>query len=794
MKRALLGLAVLLCSGLAYGATCNSVAGGCSPGPCLASAAASWSCGHVPNLGTDSINILSGHSMTLDTNLDIKQDEGDASCFDNTITGALRSDGGSRTITITVDTVDNTCADLRLEGSGATLELKAGDKMVCKGNATINECQVTVDQTNPISFLNSGTVGAEQEARSVSKSGTIYTVGGISTTGFVVGDILWWTLGAAQSFPYEITAVTSTSVSYDQVLPDSSSLDLHLTPDEGTLGGAPSSLHSLPSIVPVVGDRFRLVKPVKWTYTGASGGTWRIGTLSTGVLFNAASNLRFRGFSIINTGRIPFIGQLSTLFFKFPANRTGEFTFEYNNLGEHEGQAPYFFVGLQRAALDYNYCHDSLPNSTSTGACLDFQECSGQPECAGHPTKDLFIGHFHGTRTVSQPLQVGVFASSFPPSNVVVWEPVVHDGGNKSGIESNGIEVAQCTNCLVYRGRCWNIHDPDGSGGHCYSLSGNGSGSVIADSWAVNTGDGITVGDWTAVNNYISNVRSFGISEANGTATANGKVYGAVVAKWGQDTTNTTAIAGADVDGAFLAGDAPSGIVFAWTHLGDRTTAITLRNMVMKGYRSEEALRVGNSNNQNITMEHLTCAGPMAGQNRGCIDLTGSTVDVTYNVKDIAVDSCGGSGFSILCSTDAGTVDNAGTFVRDSDSCNTTSGTCTVAPTHIASTDLKYVSPATNNYNITDPASPLRAIGVEPGSPVGIRCIGFDPSRLAAGVTFDTVFTDVMNEACHDGDRDGYLTILEGTNTPDSCALVTDLRNAATCANGELKPGKRVLP
>jgi len=779
MRRLVLILCVLLATdGRAWAALCQASAA-CDPGPCLASSPDSWDCGHVPNGGVDNVNILAPKAMLLDADLDILGGDDSAHNF---ITGTLTSDGHNRTITIRP-----TSDRLKYTVLRGTLNLRGGDRVLCRGSGE-DSCFVTIQPGAGTHLLMDGTIGAEQEAGEVSAVGTTYTISGITTTGFAVGDVLWWTSGLADNFPYEVTALTETSVTYQTDLPDASSSDLLLTPDEGSAGGGlPSMTHSLPSLVPAASDRFRLVKPVKWGYVGT--GYWRLSGGNEPQ--NDASNFRLNGVSIVNTRGNPSV---ETLKLVIPPTHAGQRQFSFLMLGEHtvSSNGAFQLPGLQRTALDRIYIHDSLEGSAQSASFI-ITQCVAGPCGAAYPARNVFVGNLHGTRTISAPLRVGNLFAANPPSNVVVWQPTIHDGPNRISAQAHGITMDECSNCLVYRGAVWNWVDRDNGIGEAYSLNGVSGGSVIADSYAINAGQCAVIDDWNMVNFYCSNTWSTGVG-CDPSAGRGGTIFSTVIGRWGLGVPRTAGIGDCNVDGAFLLGSASSvSSTYGWIQTRGADAPLTVRNVVAKDYKTA-GFAVLDSSDQDTTIEHATCGGP-AGGNAPCVrDESTPASARSTTVRDVAALRCGRPDTSAWVGSPAANVtDSLDAATRDSDACGPASGWSANAHEG-AFQELKFAAPDSNDFNLRT-SSPLYRAGLTPPrSSRGARCILFDPSRLRPGLTLDLDWANLATETCADPDHDGYVTLRLGPDSPDSCAEVTDLRNASTCDNGETPPGKRVLP
>lgn len=788
MRRLLLGLILALATSPLLAADCAPAAA-CTPGPCLASSAASWSCGHVPNLGTDTLTFAGGELVTLDTNLDILGGNGSTTGF---ISGQLVSDGNTRSITMRCSAGNQGLTLTGFAGGqNGKLDLKGHDSMIA---IAVSNQDCRINFASNAKFWNEGTIGSEQTTAtgSISNVGTTYTISGITTTGFAVGDILWWTSGAAaRDHPYEITALTASTVTYQTDLPDGSSAGLNLTPDEQTVGGPPSIKATTPSVLPVAGDKFRLIAPVKWR-DGSGGGAWVIN--NTQALVASGTDIIMDGFSYVSTNlgaqKVPFG-------VRFPVSGyTGTRRFRYMNLGEHRAQSPFSIRG-QGFAVDHAYCHDSLSGSTSTGACLDMQQCPGGAECSGvaYVLKDIFVDGFIGTHTTSQPMQIGNAADATPNTNIVVWNPSLHDGGASDGvtdIESNGIEISSCDGCLVYGGSCWNIIDPNGDGGNCYAFS-KGTGSIIADSYALNSGTGIYLANWDAVNVYVSNMAYDDVTCEAPLTVGSGTVYNSILANWSMTATTHAAVHNCNMEGVAAIGTSSSQVNSkVWDANADPSDALTIRNVLMKNYKNS-AILPASTLDQNLTIEHVTCAGPASGSQR-CVDLSAVTAAVTLTVDNVLGGSCGTSAANVVACAGAGPTDNLDEIARDSDVCGAVTGTCSANTNETSASDPGFTDFSNSNYNLLTSSAFYRT-GSQPAlSSNGVRCTGFDASRMPPGLTMDTTAVAIATEVCIDPDRDGYMTFPLGTNSPDSCDYVTDLHNAGTCANGETAPGKRVFP
>jgi hypothetical protein len=709
----------------------------------LWSDAAKWSCGHVP--GPTETWWTSSYDVTIDQDIDASagNNSTDTGIGNGRGAGSLVSDGNRRTITFRCTAAGS---KQNFFISSATLHLKGGDRVVARqSNGVACELRAIGAPT----FWMEPTIIGPQRAVTVSSSGTTFTVTGLDTTGIQAGDELWWENGNADGFVYEITSVIGDTVTYQTDLPDSQSRSLHLTPDEGTTGGAPGCLHTLPDVTPASGDYLTLVAPIKWSYQGsdpsdspATGGAWTLFPV-TGATLDAATNILMDGFSYVASDMSPG-GDVLRL--KFAVSHTGKRSLRYINMGEHKNIAPMNITG-QNFGMDRIYCHDSIAGSPSTGACLSMQQCTLHDCGTEYAVQNVFVGHLHVARTCSQGFQIGVSGAEYDPSGVVLFKPVMHDISNCGVSEANGLEMAECSNCLLYGAKVWNIHDPDGSGGFGLALGGNGGspGSIAADSWVVNTGTGIGNNGFAVINTYVSNTMDYGVA-VGGDPGATGTLSSSVVAKWAQNTNRTHGVLGSDMDGvALIGGGTAASVSLAAFYSADRNTAISVTNVLAMNWQGDAGLSF--ASDQDATIAHVTCGGPMTGA-RSCITLASVSAG-TITVDDIAVDSCGGTGASaFICGP---TADNVGKIAYDSDVCGAPTGTCASGPTSISSTDLKFLAPGSANYNVTDTTSPVYRAGNSPtGSAIGVHCFAFDSTRLPSGVTFDTVVPMIGNETCRD--------------------------------------------
>lgn len=790
---------------------CDPVAACTAAAPCNWSNANSWAgagggvagtCAGASSLpdSTTWLNFPANAVVTVDTNGTFCSDGSHNSFLGGSV---LQSDGGRRTLTVIGS---NGTQDLQIF-TGSTFQLKGGDKLICNNAARATHSCVINFGPGAFNFYLDGTIGAEQLAGGVTNVGTTYTVSGISTTGFVVGDAIVWTSGAADSFWYEITALTSTSLTYQTDLPNASSLGLQLTPDQGTLGGLPSPSHSLPSIVPVAGDAFHLIAPVGLYGDGTNGGYWGWQMAATGAIVNAATNLHFNGVSIIGGGVIsgPGAGG-SAMNMRFGTADTGDRQFQFMNIGRLIAQ-DFLNLSGQKFGLNYVYVHDYAPGSTSTGGGVEIVQCTVGNCGSAFQVSNVFAGHVHGTRTTGLPLTFGQTGQTTNNDHIVIWRPTIHDGTMLSTSEADAIQCDDCDNSLAFGGRIWNWADPVGDGGEALHFGGDplAGTSKIVNFWIVNGGDcsGSNGGTgWDVINTYCSNMRDNGFKCGGGAGATIGTMYGDVIANWSLATpTNPeAAINDCNAEGIIALGSASAQTTsYGFLQTSGSATALTVRNMLAKNYVTE-GFRVNAGTTVGLTGDHLLCGGAVGGAAASCLNYQG-TAAVTVAIHDSAADNCGGTGTSAWnkVAGATGTIDSITRNSTTATGCGAASANWTVT-NEASAASLGFNNAAGNDYNLLF-TSPLYRTGATPASSSrGPRCTVFDGTRLFPGVTFDFTPTLLTNELCHDADRDGYISFTAGTNSPDICPYVTDTFDtsatppAGTCANGNTVPGKRTFP
>lgn len=558
---------------------------------------------------------------------------------------------------------------------------------------------------------------------------------------------------------------------------------------------------------PHVGDKIAIIQDV-WFYVSAAtdsppkGYRFAVSPTNTTQPIMRAVNLANCG--IINDG------PGASCFGAVPiTNAAVARDFTFNNIHDTTPNGDIVtFRGLHDYKIWWNAVHDGRQQLESNAA-IGFGSDTG---CgATCPPNNVDLSHnilyrtYGGAIHANQPNSPLVYGD-----NIKVLKNKIFDLCTTATGECLCIQGDLMNNGLVANNLCFDVTNGDNVSGWGIHVT-TGRNTAVLDNWVVNIGstqyEGIRAGqsnsDWVAAtHNYVSHTRygamCCGALYSNvakniglGNNSFDSRCFENIVDAKGnycqpQDANDTTHTAAADCDGSGDRGCGTYGIVMSNSVVGNgnKHKVTIVDNLIIgpfNGVAAHKAIYGSNTTDFSADIDHNTVDGRgTSAEGVGLFDVPASGTGITINMRDNLLLALNG-GFGIVCNGNSGVTDILGnsyisTGVLTSETVASPFGTCTSTGTQ---TTFNISSVIRDRSTLTGELFPdfgimVGSSGLTAGSsssPIGVRVLRFNPTRLSAPWSNIIVFDGSMpaticnDSRCTDNDVDGVVDLHDNCKT-----------------------------